>query len=71
MTLKEMGFMYAGHCACPGKPERWAGDKKMELKQWKDGRWKLLRSGMMVRYGYDPASIDNEVTEYMTKNNLL
>lgn len=71
MTLEEMGFTYAGSCACPGKPQRWVADKRMEVKQWKDGRWKLLRSGFMVRYGVDHASIETEVHEYMTKNNLL
>lgn len=71
MTLKELGFDYLGRCACAGKPERWAGLKRMELKKWNDGRWKLLRSGLLVRYGNDPSTIEFEVTEYMTKNNLI
>ena len=71
MTLEELGFNYAGRCACVGKPERWIGEKRMELKKWGTGQWKLLRSGLLVRYGSDPSSIEAEVTQYMEKNNLI
>ena len=54
MTLKELGFNYTGRCACAGRPEKWIGEKRMELKKWNDGHWKLLRSGLLVRYGNDP-----------------
>ena len=70
MTLRELGFSYAGKCACVGKPERWVAEKRLELKKWSTGAWKLLRSGL-VRYGNDPHSIEVEVTQYMEKNNLI
>lgn len=70
MTLQELGFSYLGTCACAGKPERWVNAKRMEVKKWKDGRWKLLRGGFLVRYGKDPNSIETEVQQYMTENNL-
>ena len=71
MTLQEMGFSYTGTCACAGKPEKWVAEKRMELKRWKNGQWKLLRSGMMVRYGYTHESIETEVEQYMRENNLI
>ncbi len=71
MTLQEMGFSYTGTCACPGKPEKWVAEKRMELKRWKNGQWKLLRSGMMVRYGYTHESIETEVEQYLRENNLI
>lgn len=71
MTLMELGFSYAGKCACVGKPERWVAEKRLELKKWSTGAWKLLRSGLLVRYGNDPHSIEVEVTQYMEKNNLI
>ena len=71
MTLKELGFNYTGRCACAGRPEKWIGEKRLELKKWNDGHWKLLRSGLLVRYGNDPSTIEFEVTEYMIKNNLI
>jgi hypothetical protein len=43
----------------------------LELKKWSTGAWKLLRSGLLVRYGNDPHSIEVEVTQYMEKNNLI
>lgn len=71
MTLRELGFDYLGTCACVGKPERWVAPKRLELKKWKTGAWKLLRSGLLVRYGNDATTIETEVEEYMTKNKLI
>ena len=71
MTLKELGFSYTGRCACAGRPEKWIAEKRLELKKWSTGAWKLLRSGLLVRYGNDPHSIEFEVTQYMEKNNLI
>ena len=71
MTLQELGFSYTGRCACVGKPEKWIAPKRLELKKWSTGAWKLLRSGLLVRYGSDPNQIEAEVTEYMMKSNLI
>jgi len=71
MTLSQMGFDYLGRCACAGKPERWVSPKRLELKKLNNGQWKLLRGGKMVRYGYTPDSIESEIEQYMTDNNLL
>jgi hypothetical protein len=71
MTLEELGFTYTGRCACAGKPDKWIAEKRLELKKWSDGRWKLLRSGYLVRYGNSPESIATETKEYMEKNNLI
>jgi hypothetical protein len=70
MTLQELGFSYLGRCACAGKPERWVHAKRLEVKKWNSGLWKLLRGGFLVRYGKDPNSIETEVQQYMTENNL-
>lgn len=70
MTLNELGFDYLGHCACPGKPVRWVHPKRMEVKVWKSGMWKLLRGSYMVRYGRNFATAPIEIQEYMTANNL-
>ncbi len=71
MTLQELGFSYTGKCACAGRPEKWVHSKNLQLKKWAGGQWKLLRSGLLVRYGGDPLSIEDEVTQYMTNNNLI
>lgn len=70
MTLEEIGFNYLGTCACAGRPERWVHPKRLEVKKWKTGTWKLLRGGFLVRYGSDPLSIVAEVQQYMTENNI-
>lgn len=71
MTIEQLGFIYLGKCACPGKPERWSAPKHLELKRWNNGNWKLLRSGKLVRYGYTHENIFAEIEEYMLLNNII
>lgn len=70
MNLTDLGFMYMGHCACPRKPERWVHEKKLEVKTYKDGHWKLLHRDYRVRFGKLQSSMIAEIEEYMNKNNI-
>lgn len=70
MTLQDLGFVNTGRCACAGRPIRWMHVRKLEVKQWDAGKWKLLNRGFLVRYGNQQASMIEEVKQYMDENNI-
>ena len=60
--LASLGFIYLGQCACRGRPHRWKKLSGDEVKIYNDGRWQLIRGGV-VRYGTIETAIA-EINDY-------